>query len=52
MSLHAGAYVQELLDELEVFPTGAHDDQVDAAAMAFARLTTWDAYNTNYDEWL
>ena len=52
VSLHAGPYGQDFLDELEVFPTGSHDDQVDAAAMAFARLTTWNAYNTNYEEWL
>ncbi len=30
---------KDLLDELEVFPLGAHDDQVDAAALAFSRLT-------------
>jgi hypothetical protein len=37
--LHAGAHVQVLLNEFETFPNGAHDDQADAAAMAFARLT-------------
>jgi predicted phage terminase large subunit-like protein len=50
--LIAGPYVQDLLDEFEVFPTGSHDDQVDAAAMAFARLTTGLAYITDYDQWL
>jgi predicted phage terminase large subunit-like protein len=49
--LVAGSYVQDFLDEMEVFPSGLHDDQVDAAAMAFARLTTWDAYDTSYN-WL
>ena len=39
--LVAGPYVQDFLDEMEVFPSGLHDDQVDAAAMAFARLTKW-----------
>jgi predicted phage terminase large subunit-like protein len=43
--LVGGKYVQEFLDELEVFPTGTHDDQVDAAAMAFARLTQGLQYN-------
>ena len=42
--LVAGLYVQDFLDEMEVFPTGAHDDQVDAAAMAFARLTKGQEY--------
>ena len=41
--LVAGPYVQDFLDEMEVFPSGLHDDQVDAAAMAFARLTKWAA---------
>ncbi len=43
--LVSGKYVQGFLDEMEVFPTGTHDDQVDAAAMAFARLTSGLQYN-------
>lgn len=45
VSLLAGRYVQAFLDELEVFPNGSHDDQVDAAAMAFARLAKSSTYN-------
>ena len=33
-----GIWNQGLLDELEVFPGGEHDDQVDALAYAFNRL--------------
>lgn len=33
-----GLWNRELRDELEVFPNGLHDDQVDAAAVAFNRL--------------
>lgn len=50
--LVGGLHVQDLLDEMEVFPSGSHDDQVDAAAMAFTRLTKSLEYNTNYEEWL
>lgn len=32
------AWVQSFLEEIEVFPAGAHDDQVDAAADAFNEL--------------
>lgn len=32
------AWIEPFLDELAVFPTGAHDDQVDAAADAFNEL--------------
>jgi predicted phage terminase large subunit-like protein len=32
------AWVEPFLDEIEVFPAGAHDDQVDAAADAFNEL--------------
>lgn len=34
-----GAWNEAFLDELTVFPNGAHDDQVDAAAAAFDQLT-------------
>lgn len=33
-----GAWNQPFLDELTAFPTGAHDDQVDAASGAFSML--------------
>lgn len=32
------AWNNELLDEIEMFPAGRHDDQVDAAALAFNKL--------------
>jgi predicted phage terminase large subunit-like protein len=35
-----GNWVGPYLDELETFPMGAHDDQVDASSGAFARLTS------------
>jgi len=34
-----GEWNQELLDEMRMFPNGAHDDQVDSLSRAFARLT-------------
>ncbi len=34
-----GAWVEAMLDEFEVFPAGAHDDQVDAASGAYAYLS-------------
>jgi predicted phage terminase large subunit-like protein len=34
-----GAWNKDFLDEVEVFPLGTHDDQVDAAAGAFDKLT-------------
>lgn len=38
VKLVRGAWNQSFLDELTAFPTGAHDDQVDAASGAFAML--------------
>ena len=52
MWLVAGNHVSDFLDEMEMFPTGSHDDQIDAAAMAFARLTKGLEYITDYDLWL
>lgn len=34
-----GAYLSDFFDELEAFPFGGHDDQVDATAGAFNQLT-------------
>jgi predicted phage terminase large subunit-like protein len=34
-----GDWNQEVLDELRMFPNGAHDDMVDCLSRAFARLT-------------
>jgi predicted phage terminase large subunit-like protein len=33
---------REFVEELQVFPNGAHDDQVDGASGAFAELTKKD----------
>lgn len=38
VKLVRGPWNQSFLDELTAFPTGAHDDQVDAASGAFAML--------------
>ena len=40
----AGAWNDAFLEELENFPLGAHDDQVDAAAGAFNHLTMKPAF--------
>jgi predicted phage terminase large subunit-like protein len=45
VSLLRGPWCSAFLDEAEAFPLGSHDDQVDAAAGAFAALTSglvWD----------
>jgi predicted phage terminase large subunit-like protein len=34
-----GAWVNDYLDELEAFPEGSHDDQVDATSGAFSKLS-------------
>lgn len=34
-----GTYISAFFDELEAFPIGSHDDQVDAASGAFQQLT-------------
>lgn len=39
VKLVRGAWIGDFLDECEVFPSGAHDDQVDAVSGAFAHLT-------------
>lgn len=39
VKLVAGPWVEDFLDELEAFPAGGHDDQVDAASLAFLKLS-------------
>lgn len=39
------AWIGPFLDELCLFPAGAHDDQVDAAADAFAELALGNSYS-------
>lgn len=39
VKLVRGPWVEDFLDEVCVFPNGAHDDQVDALSGAFAELT-------------
>jgi predicted phage terminase large subunit-like protein len=43
--LQAGFWNQAYRDELECFPSGAHDDQVDASTAAFNRLVAGLSYN-------
>ena len=46
VKLVEGAWNQAFIDELCAFPNGAHDDQVDAASVAFralVRRVTWSA---------
>lgn len=40
VKLVSGAWIGDFLDELELFPHGQHDDQVDAFTGAMARLAT------------
>lgn len=39
VSLVAGSWTNEFLDELEIFPDGEHDDMVDAASAAYLHLS-------------
>jgi len=39
VKLVRGAWIEPFLDEVEAFPDGAHDDQVDGGSGAFAMLT-------------
>ena len=55
MHLVAGEWVSDLLDEMEVFPSGKWKDQVDASSGAFNKLaigTAYLAYLTDYSKWL
>ena len=45
VSLVAGDWVRDFLDEAESFPNGKFKDQIDAASGAFARLTSEPVYN-------
>lgn len=40
VKLVRGSWINDFLDEIEIFPYGAHDDQVDATSGAFEILTT------------
>ncbi|MGH7174012.1 MAG: phage terminase large subunit [Gemmataceae bacterium] len=44
-----GAWNKDFLDEIEVFPLGKHDDQVDAAVGAFDKLTLHKLVNLTAD---
>lgn len=45
VKLVRGAWNEAFLDEISVFPNGAHDDEVDALSGAFAELVTTSSYN-------
>ena len=45
MSLVAGMYQADLLDEMISFPNGKYRDQVDACSGAFNRLISGPVYN-------
>jgi predicted phage terminase large subunit-like protein len=45
ISLIAGDWVRDFLDELETFPAGKFKDQVDAASRAFAELAEASTYD-------
>jgi predicted phage terminase large subunit-like protein len=40
VKLALGAWHKDFLDEAELFPFGSHDDQIDAVALAFTKLTS------------
>lgn len=51
VKLVRGPWVTAFLDEAEAFPSGSHDDQVDAASGAFAILTkAWMSGGFGYGE--
>jgi len=45
-----GAWNKDFLDEIEVFPLGKHDDQVDAAVGAFDKLTLHKPWKLTADK--
>jgi predicted phage terminase large subunit-like protein len=48
VSLVAGNWIREFLDECEAWPAATHKDQVDAAVGAFNRLVSTSGYDTTY----
>jgi predicted phage terminase large subunit-like protein len=44
VKLASGPFNRDFLDEFELFPLGAHDDIVDAASLAAARLARTEGY--------
>ncbi len=51
VKLVRGPWITAFLDEAEAFPSGAHDDQVDAASGAFTQLTrAWMSGGFGYGE--
>ena len=51
VSLVAGHWVQNFVDECEAWPNAKFKDQVDAAAGAFNKLVSSTSYNLNYRDW-
>jgi predicted phage terminase large subunit-like protein len=49
VKLLVGHWNKDFLDELEVFPYGGHDDQVDAASLAFNKLAVRQQFWMRYD---
>ena len=45
IKLVRGPWNEAFLEEISMFPSGAHDDQVDALSGAFAELVTGSTYN-------
>jgi predicted phage terminase large subunit-like protein len=43
-----GTWINDFLDELESFPNGSHDDQVDALSGAFAQLNAQRMYGFSF----
>jgi predicted phage terminase large subunit-like protein len=44
VKLVKGPWINNFLDELDAFPNGSHDDQVDAASKAFFDLTGYKPF--------
>ncbi len=49
MKLVRGPWINDFLDEAEIFPNGAHDDQVDAVSGAFEMLASKVVNTTGID---
>ena len=50
MKLVRGSWNEDYLQELESFPYGAHDDQVDASAVAFNELAAHSGPRRGWDD--